>query len=139
MGCADSDETKAIQEHLANCAACRKKLDDYALIDRALNDALTPDTELAERVKAKCRAAELQRRWRSIGRVAAVAAVVIGVAAGLWLSERQTHGGGQIASAGNDETNTTAVALVEPKKVEQTAVQPSNPTVNVAVSDDWLD
>jgi len=125
-----------VKEHLAGCEKCRKTLDSYGMIDRLMADALAADDGLAERVKARCRAAELQRRWRSIGRVAAVVAVVIGVMAGVWLSERKESGGEIAQATTGDRSDGIATALTETSETPLTNVAKEPPVA--PLSDEWL-
>ena len=126
-----------VREHLAGCEKCRKTLESYGMIDRLMADALAADEGLTERVKARCRAAELQRRWRSIGRVAAVVAVVIGVMAGVWLSERKGSGGGEIAVVPTSEQPEVVAVVTESLGEKKPSVE-SLTAAEAPLSDEWL-
>ncbi len=95
VACPSPEELSALHDgnglpdvagHAAACAACRKLLADYGVIDAMVARAVNPPADLTARIKAACRAESLRQRkpmamwprhygWRLAAAAAACAAV----------------------------------------------------------------
>jgi anti-sigma factor RsiW len=134
VGAIDPTERALVDEHLSSCPACREELAGLAglpallgRVPRAESELLAmddaglqvldePPPELLRSLLRQVAARRKARRWRGI--VAAAAAVLVGVAGGLGIS--QLIGGqpagqqAELASASNAVTHVSAVVAYAP-------------------------
>jgi Anti-sigma-K factor rskA/Putative zinc-finger len=108
----DDDEQAAVERHVEGCAVCRAQLDDYREVGAGLAPEITPPPLVWDRIAGKLHAGPARPRAVWLGAVAAVVALVLGIALGRLTEDDPGASVAQLAAAARDEDGTAVHSLV---------------------------